>query len=454
MTMFKKPLSGDSTTGSSNPTASGDVTQMFQDASIEVKYAEMEFIKDRIILCVNSSVYELPTSATALPAAAYSNPNTNYHYTSIAASGPAIYTTGHSGIYSTIQKYTLSNAGIMPVLTSAVVAAELPAGEIIEKIFYYLGYMCIGTSKGMRVAQINDQDGSLAYGPLLFETTQPVYDFAARDKFVWAASGVGTVNGGLIRVDLGNEISSLVFAWAYDLEIEQTTEHFTTTVAFLGSTNRLTFATAYNVTDGAIYLESATELVPTGYLTTGRIRYNTLENKLFKLLTLRVDNSNGGIAVKTISPSDVEYSIGGFSEDDVLSELSISYPAGAQEYLSFKFNLSRSISNASLGPIFKGYQIKALPAVPRQRLIQYPLACYDNEKDKYGVVSGYDGSAYDRLSLIESVENLGDSIKVQDFRSGESYVGLIEDIQFINRTPSDKRFSGFGGVLYVTIRSL
>jgi hypothetical protein len=454
LTMFKKPLSGDSTTGASNPSASGDVTQMFQDASIEVQYATMEFIKDRIVLCVNNEVYELSTSATGLSTAAYTNPNTNYHYTSVAASGPAIYTAGHSGIYSTIQKYTLSATGDLPTLSQAVVAAELPAGEIVEKLYYYLGYMMVGTNKGVRVAQINDQDGSLAYGPLIVETSQPVYDFAGRDRFVWAAAGVGSLNGGLVRIDLGDEIENLIFAWAYDLEVAQTTEHFTTAVAFLGATNRLAFATAHNVTDGAIYLESATDLVLNGYLTTGRIRYNTLENKLFKLLTLRADNSTGGIAVKTISPSDVEYNIGGFSQDDVLSELSISYPAGPQEYLSFKFNLSRSISNASLGPVFKGYQIKALPAVPRQRLIQYPLACYDNEKDKYGVISGYDGSAYDRLSLIESVENLGDSIKVQDFRSGESYVGLIEDIQFINRTPPDKRFSGFGGVLYVTIRSL
>jgi hypothetical protein len=48
LTMFKKPLSGDSITGSSNPSAAGDVTQMFQDADIEIQYAAMEFVKDRM----------------------------------------------------------------------------------------------------------------------------------------------------------------------------------------------------------------------------------------------------------------------------------------------------------------------------------------------------------------------------------------------------------------------
>jgi hypothetical protein len=43
---------------------------------------------------------------------------------------------------------------------------------------------------------------------------------------------------------------------------------------------------------------------------------------------------------------------------------------------------------------------------------------------------------------------------VQDFRTGESYLGLIEEQDFINRTPTDKRYSGYGGVLLITIRKV
>ena len=445
--MYKKPL-----TGTSASTA--DETLMFTATGLVIQYATMEFIKDRIILCVNNAVYELTTTAASLGTPVFTNTNTNYHYTSIAASGPAIYTAGHSGIYSTIQKYTLNTSGALPTLTSAVVAAELPAGEIIEKIYYYLGYMMIGTNKGVRASIVSDQDGSINYGPLIVETSQPVYDFAGRDKFVWAASGIGALNGGLTRVNLSQEIEPLRFAYANDLEVTQTAEHYTTAVAFLGTTNRLAFTTAHNSTNGAIYLESATDYVPSGYVTTGKIRYNTLESKLFKLLTVRLDNVNGGLTVKSIGTDAAEYNIGGFAEDDIISELSVSYPAGSQEFLSFKFTLTRSEGVNTGTPILKGYQVKSLPAVPRQRLIQYPLACYDNEKDTYGTVSGYENSAYDRLTTIEALENIGDSLRVEDYRNGESYVGLIEEIQFLNRTPSDKRFSGFGGVLYVTIRSL
>jgi hypothetical protein len=58
------------------------------------------------------------------------------------------------------------------------------------------------------------------------------------------------------------------------------------------------------------------------------------------------------------------------------------------------------------------------------------------------------------MSQLESVENLGDTIRVEDFRTGESYIGLIEELDFVNKTPSDKRFSGYGGTLLVTIRTV
>jgi hypothetical protein len=71
-----------------------------------------------------------------------------------------------------------------------------------------------------------------------------------------------------------------------------------------------------------------------------------------------------------------------------------------------------------------------------------------------GLGDVYKRQAYDRLSALEQLENIGDTIRVDDFRTGEAYTGIIEEIQFVNKTPVDKRFSGVGGVLYATIRSL
>lgn len=444
--MFKKPL-----TGSSASTA--DETLMFTATGVIV-YATMEFIKDRIILCINNSVYELSTNAAALPTAVFTNPNTNYHYTTIAASGPAIYTAGHSGIYSTIQKYTLSTTGVMPTLTQAVVAAELPAGEIVEKLFYYLNRMMIGTNKGIRAAEVNEQDGSLRYGPLIVETSQPVYDFAARDRFVWAAAGIGALDGGLIRIDLGTEIDTLLFAYANDLQILQTTVHYTTAVAFIGATNRLAFTTAHNTTDGAIYLEHPTNLVPTGYLSTGNIRYNTLEKKNFKRLLGRGNFTYGSMSLNTVDQDGVVYDVISYDASVGAPEVTTSSPATAQEYLAYKFIMYRDGTDASKGPQFKGYQAKATIATPRQRVVQFPVYCYDIETDRYNVLLGYEGRAFDKIRLMEDIEANGDVVTWQDLTTGESRQAVIEQVTFTRLTPPDKRFDGFGGILQITIRTV
>jgi hypothetical protein len=342
----------------------------------------------------------------------------------------------------------------MPTLTSAVVAAELPAGEIVEKLYYYLGYMIIGTNKGIRVATVSDQDGSINYGPLIVETTQPVYDFAARDRFVWAASGIGALDGGLIRLDLGTEIEPLRFAYANDLQIQQTTEHYTTGVAFLGTTNRLAFTTAYNVTDGAIYLESATELVTNGYLTTGYIRYNTLEPKNFKRLIARGDYEFGSMTLQTITADGTAFDVVSYDASVPPVEVTTSNPQEAQEYLSYKFILFRDATDSSKGPVMEGYQAKAYIATPRQRVIKFPVYCYDVETDKYNVLTGYDGRAFDRITQLESVEQNGDVVTWQDLTTGESRQALIEQISFTRLTPPDRGFNGYGGIIDITIRTV
>ena len=443
--VYKKLLTADSSTSP---------TLMISENGITVTNAVIEYTKERLIMTVNDKVYEFSSTATSLPAAVYTHNDPDHIYTSITSSGTAIYISGYSGIQSNIYKFTLTTAGAMPTLTSAITAAELPVGEVTYKISYYLDYMAIGTNQGIRIAQLSSTDGSIAYGPLTVETDQPCYDFAFRDRYIWAATGVEG-QAGVIRIDLGQPTGTLVFAYAFDLyDSADTLGHYTTACAFLGETNRLAFCNAGNGSNGKIYIESATTLMASGYLQTGYVRYNTLELKIFKLLQPRIDTTNGGINVFSVDSEGTEYSLGTYSQGTSVGEININYPQAAQEYLGFKFVFSRSTTNTALGPLFTGYQIKALPAIPRQRLIQYPLFCFDHESDKFGNEVGYEGSAYNRLTSLEAVENVGDTIQVQDFRTGESYIGLIEEMDFNNKTPEDKRFSGYGGYLTVTIRTV
>jgi len=410
------------------------------------------WVKQRLVACIGASVYELTNakgSTHALPTATYTHPNADWTWSSISEGGSAIYAAGYAGGNSAIYKFVLSAAGVMPTLTSGIVAAQLPIGEIVYKIESYLGYLMIGTNKGMRVASISDTTGDLSYGPLIFEDTNGVRDFAFRDRFVWAAGTINTY-AGLYRIDLSTEIEPLRFAYAKDAYLSGSTG-YATSVDFVGNTDQIAFTTS---SSNGIAIQSTTVLSATGSITTGKIRYGTLENKVFKILKARIDNINGGLTIKSIDTTNSEYNIGTFSQGDFTPEVSVSYPAGAQEFMSFKFDISRSSTDSTKGAIFSGYQLKSLPSVSRQRLITYPLACYDREKDSLGNQVGHEGAAYEKLALLETVENLGDTIRVEDFRTGESYLGLIEELQFINKTPSDKRFSGFGGILVATIRTI
>ncbi len=521
-TVYKKALTGTYLTAD---------TKMFDEIGT-ISNATMEYVKDRIVMCADNKVYEFSSSAVAMPTALYTHPSTSHVYTSVAASGTSIYVSGYNGIQSTILRFTLSSAGVMPTLTSAVVAAEFPVGEIVHKIHYYLGYMMIGTNLGVRVAQVSD-DGSINYGPLILETTQPCYDFASRDHYVWCATSVDG-EPGVIRIDLSAEIETLRFAWANDLYYTGVTGHVTTACAFANGTDQLWFATSANSVGGTItnkamtagvatlttasahglvagssvwvqgvdanfnsttsawtltsattttftytsavtatvtstavtsttalanvpgstYAEDETQLAPTGYLQTGFIRYNTLEPKNYKRLVARGDFTKGSMTLETVDANGIEYDHISYDSSVPPVEVSTNQPQDAQEYVAYKFIFYRDGTTASLGPIMKGYQAKATIATPRQRVMRFPVYCYDVETDRYNVQVGYEGRAFDRISQLESIEENGDVVTWQDLTTGESRQCVIEQISFTRLTPPDRGFTGYGGVIDITIRTV
>jgi hypothetical protein len=440
----RKPLTGNSSTSA---------TVMFTANGITVTNAVMEFVKERIVMCANNKIYEFSSAASALPTAVYTHPATTHIYTSITASGTSIYVSGYNGIQSTIQRFTLNTSGAMPTLNQAIVAAELPVGEKVFRIFYYLGLMAIGTSKGIRIATVQE-DGSIVYGPLIVKTTQPCYDFAARDHYIWCATGVDG-EPGVIRIDLSTEISTLVYAYANDIYYAGVTGHQTTGCAFLGDSDRLAYCTTFaSSADGYVYSESASTLITNGYLQTGYIRYNTLEPKNFKRLLGRGDFNKGSMTLNTVDEDGTVYDVITYDSAVPPVEVTTSQPANAQEYLAYKFTLYRDATTSSLGPTFKGYQAKATIATPRQRVIRFPVYCFDVETDKYNVLTGYEGRAKDRINALEAVEENGDVLTFQDLITGEFRQCVVEQIQFNRMTPPDRGFSGFGGIITITIRTV
>jgi len=444
-----------STVHRGNISGSTSDTEIYLAAS--TTRATIRYVKQRLIVAIGPAIYELNANAsasTALPTALYTHPNSSWVWSSISEGPQAIYISGYdpNGTSSSVYKIGLDaatpNALGFPTLETPTVIIDMPSGERINDFDVYLGtYAILATSLGFRVG-VADATGDIQYGPLLFRDAACTA-IAFRDSFAYISTLIDG-EAGLVRTDLSTTViaNALYFPWAWDL-VAAGTSATASQVAFFGNSDRAAFSTGNN-----IWAESTTTLVATGYLRTGYIRYNTLETKIYKLLQARIDTANGGIALESIDSRDNTYNIGTFSQGTTVPEINVNYPTTSQEYLGFKFTLVRSSTDASKGPLFTGYQLKSLPAVPRQRLIQYPVFCYDHESDKFGNEIGFEGSAYQRMSQLEAIENVGDTIRVQDLRTGEDYLGIIEEMDFMNKTPEDKRFSGFGGTLLVTIRTI
>ena len=416
----------------------------------------MAWVKQRLVAGIGASVYELTAargSTHTLPTPVYTHPNSDWTWSSISEGGSAIYAAGYNGGNSAIYKFNLSTAGVMPTLTSGIVAVQLPIGEIVYKIESYLGYLMIGTNKGMRVASISDTTGDLSYGPLLFEDTNGIRDFAFNDRFVWAAGTIDTF-AGLYRIDLGLEIDTLRFAYAKDIYLDGATG-YATSVDFLGNGSQLAFTTSGS---NGIAVQSATVLSSSGWLQTGKIRYGTLEPKNFKRLLARGIFSSGEVTLASVGTStsgtDTEYDHITYNSGVPAVEVTTSQPEAAQEFLAYKFTLSRDATDTTAGPIFKGYQAKSTIATPRQRLIKFPVYCYDRETDRYNPQTGYEGRAWLRMQLLEDIEESGDIVTWQDLTTGETRQVQIEQVTFTRTTPPDKRFDGFGGIVEIIVRTV
>ena len=419
----------------------------------------VKWVKGRIMLALDNKVYEL--SAAGAQTLRFTHLNAAFTFTDFAEGTNAIYASGFAGNQGAIYKLVQDTTGAIPTLASGgIQACQLPVGEIVLSLYVYLGsFVGIGTNRGFRVGDI-DSNGDIQYGPLLFTTgagLAGVQAIGAFDRFFFVGMQ-NAIDGssGLYRVDLGQPIAdqgtsaSSRLAYATDLQTH-------VTGAITGVTN---FGTSDRMVIGQVgqgsYLESASTLEPTGYFTTGRIRYSTLEPKIFKFLTVRLPNTlAGSVAASVIDPSLAQSSVYTVSEGAVtFQDIGLSMPSTAVEWLQLRLDFTRSSINTATGPEVNGWQIKALPGVVRQRLFTLPLLCFDREKDNNGQWDGYEGRTLDRLQAFEQIAQKGDTVILQDMMFARSWTVIIDDYEFKQSAQPANNGNGYGGYLTVQVRTV
>jgi hypothetical protein len=417
----------------------------------------VRWVKGRLMLAQDNLVYEVDNAGTKTLKFTHLNPS--FVFTDFAEGTNAIYASGYAGSEGAIYKFGLDTTGAVPALSSGgVLAAQLPRGEVVNVLCTYLGaFVGIGTSRGFRVGQIDD-NGDVQYGPLLISNANGVKAVSAYDRFffVGATNDIETKSG-LYRVDLGQPLQSgdispsVRFAYATDLQAKVTGEVCSATN--FGNSDRMAFAV---VGQGA-YLESASTLEATGYLKTGRVRYSTLEPKIYKFVTVKTPTSlMGSVGVSVIDPGGAETSILTVSQGGtaVIENVVMAAPSTAVEWVQLKMTLGRSASDTTQGGEVDGWQLKAMPGSVRQRVFTYPFLCFDKEQTRSGQMVGAEGRTLARLQAFEQIFARGDAVAFQDLKNGESYLVVIDDYRFEQRAQPGSNKSNYGGILWVELRTI
>lgn len=389
---------------------------------------------------VNLSTLTAVTASTTVPQ--------GWTWSSIAEGRGAIYAAGFAGDKSAIFKIAPDVSG---VLGAAISVADIPRGEVVHKIFGYLGtFLAIGTSRGVRVAAIAD-DATIVYGPIIFKTDYPVLAFTARDSYIWCGvkNQISSFSGAY-RISLATILDDGGYPYASDVYASNT---FGTvrSMGFFPSTGQLFFS----VDASGVWLESATELVAEATANMAWVSWGTLERKAWKRIRVETDDLFGNIEIYADS-QDGRSQVATLTETNRYNsdfDLSTAY-ATPSVYGRVVFVLYRNSSDATKGAVLNGYALKAIPSPTRSRLIQMPLSCFDFERDRRNAPMGVAGGARYRLAGLEAIESSGSTVLVQDFNSGENFDAVIEEISFKRSSPPSYSSDGFGGVITVTMRTV
>ena len=406
------------------------------------------YAKDRLFAVDSTGVwYQLSPNPTAPPVA--------------IAAGDKVFTAGDGwdsawcladtpgpvliGNGSRVYSVTVATDGTVPTLSGPIQVAELPTGEVLRGMVYHLGFLAMATSAGVRIGVVAD-NGNVTYGPLLIEWDSAAQGttLARRGSSVFVAGGSTPA---LYQIDLAQQIGSgLEFGWVKHTNPYVGTPSKSGAFTYGGTTIVTWYSTAAK--------HEGSNLAASGSLTTGYHRFGTLELKKFQTVKVRVSGSAGTVVVYKVMSDGSEVSMLTLDVSTTEGEditLSTDTPL---EVIGLKFVLNRDGTDATLGPTLLGYQLRALPAPKRQRMIRLPVMLMDVERRSPTRSVGYEGSAWDRLEALEGMEQSGGTFIYQDFRTGEAGTVYIESIEHRGVTPPGKQSDGFGGVVWLTLRKL
>jgi hypothetical protein len=364
--------------------------------------------------------------------------DTTFRWVGVATGQNAVYAAGYSGKKSLIYKITIKTDG---TLDAGVVALELPTGEVVSAISGYLGFILIGTNKGVRYCS-TDTQSNLVAGPII-PTSGPVYKFTSDDRFTWFTwSNYDGVSGGLGRLDLSVFTATNLPAFATDLMYTSTADvkQVVTMADSAGVTRRV-----FCVSGVGIIAEDSANLVTTAEIETGIWRWGIPDRKFVAKVDTRAHPLAG-----TITPwlkiDEADYIELGTWDGQNDTENSVDGSDAKAIEAGLKFVLTRA--SATLGPVMTRWMARAYVAPYRSQFFVIPILLHrsvtvKNKEYFYDVEEQqtfFDG-------LIESPRII--TLQIGPF----THTVIVDDIAWESSDAHGNSWS-FDGTLVVTLRSV
>jgi hypothetical protein len=361
--------------------------------------------------------------------------NAGFTWIDVAAGQNAIYVAGKTGAKSYVYKITLQATG---ALDTPSVALELPAGETITSLHGYLGFVLIGTNKGLRFCSTDGQN-NLVTGQLIPATTD-VLDFATDEKYAWFTyTNYDGSSGGLGRLDLSTFTAANTPAYATDL--------------MCASANAIKGCVSYNgkrvfsVSGVGVIKEDTANLVSSGTIELGTYRWGIPDRKFVAKVDVRSEPLKGSV-IAYLSNDTEDYDNLGEWDDASGTEYTYAGSDNRAIEAKFKLALKRSATTATEGPVVTRWMARAYAAPFRSQVFVVPVLLHNKikvrNKDIY-------------LDVQEETDLLDDLIanpRIIVLQIGESrHSVIVEDVEW---TPVDSYGNAWDweGTATVTMRSV
>ena len=424
---------------------------------------------------INQNLYVLDpyaTAGTALPAFNAKVVN-GQKIVSITDGPDAIYVGANSPNRGYIYKTVVDNAGIVNGLQ---LTAVMPDGELINDAQAYVNtYMVLATTLGIRVGSFTPgfSGAIFNYGPKVITVPRTgllngpesgsgfgrIQFYGSRAYVCTQGSGQHDGLFGLMAVDLATTVQDVntganFNAWSTWDYVAGNTNPITDLA--VSATGRPIFTYGSGST-AKVALEHRDNYISSGYMDTGRCRFNTLEPKLFKYFSVRVETPlNGNLTVTLLDDSGgiTNYITYGPTLDPGNGDIATPTPTGPHMWEALRFTLNRGAMDPTVGARLAGWQIKALPGVLKQRNIVRNFLMFNNERDKSGQYVGNDSSALDNLTAIRQMAQRGDTITLQDLVNNISTQVIIDDYQITMMAPPGPNKENYGGYLTLNMRTV